>query len=47
MPFSRFSDPTGMFEVMVFSEVLAACRPLLEAGKSVLIAVGADWMAMN
>jgi len=42
--FLTLSDPTGMFEVMVFSEVLVASRPLLEAGKSVLLQVGADWM---
>ncbi len=42
--FLTLSDPTGMFEVMVFSEVLIASRPLLEAGKSVLLQVGADWM---
>ncbi len=41
--FVSFSDPTGMFEVMIFSEVLMASRPLLEAGKSVLLTVGADW----
>ena len=43
MPSSRFSDPTGMFEVMLFPEVLAAARPLLEAGKSLLITASADW----
>jgi len=42
--FLTLSDPTGMFEVMVFSEVLVASRPLLEAGKSVLLQVGADWI---
>ncbi len=41
--FVSFSDPTGMFEVMLFPEVLAAARPLLEAGKSVLITASADW----
>ena len=35
--FLSLSDPTGMFEVMVFSEVLVASRPLLEAGKSILL----------
>ena len=39
--FVSFSDPTGMFEVMLFPEVLAACRPLLEAGKSLLITASA------
>ncbi len=42
--FLTLSDPTGMFEVMVFSEVLIASRPLLEAGKSVLLQVACDWM---
>jgi DNA polymerase-3 subunit alpha len=41
--FITLSDVAGMFEVMVFSEVLVASRPLLEAGKSILITVGADW----
>jgi DNA polymerase-3 subunit alpha len=41
--FISLSDPTGMFEVMVFSEVLAASRALLEPGKSVLMAVAVDW----
>ncbi|HEY3636860.1 MAG TPA: DNA polymerase III subunit alpha [Rhizomicrobium sp.] len=40
--FLSLSDPTGMFEVMVFSEVLLAARPLLEAGKAVLLSVSAD-----
>ena len=42
--FLSLSDPTGMFEVMVFSEVLVAARPLLEAGRAVLLSVSADWM---
>jgi DNA polymerase-3 subunit alpha len=42
--FLSLSDPTGMFELMVFSEVLIATRPLLEAGKSVLLSVSADWI---
>jgi DNA polymerase-3 subunit alpha len=41
--FVSFSDPTGMFEVMLFPEVLAASRPLLEAGRSVLVTCSADW----
>ena len=41
--FVSFSDPTGMFEVMLFPEVLTASRPLLEAGKSLLITVSAEW----
>jgi DNA polymerase-3 subunit alpha len=41
--FVSFSDSTGMFEIMLFPEVLAASRPLLEAGKSLVIAASADW----
>lgn len=41
--FVAFSDPTGMFEIMLFPEVLTACRPLLEAGKSLLITASAEW----
>jgi DNA polymerase-3 subunit alpha len=41
--FVAFSDPTGMFEIMLFPEVLAASRPLLEAGKSLLINCSVDW----
>ncbi len=41
--FVSFSDPTGMYEVMLFPEVLAASRPLLEAGKSLVITASADW----
>jgi DNA polymerase-3 subunit alpha len=41
--FVSFSDPSGMFEVMFFPEVLAASRPLLEAGKSVLLKLNASW----
>jgi DNA polymerase III subunit alpha len=42
--FTSLSDTTGMFEVMVFSEVLSAARPFLEPGKSVLFTVAADWI---
>jgi len=41
--FVSFSDPTGMFEVMLFPEVQAASRPLLESGKSMLITAAAEW----
>ena len=41
--FVSFSDPTGMFEIMLFPEVLAASRPLLEAGKSLMITASAEW----
>jgi DNA polymerase-3 subunit alpha len=42
--FVTLSDATGMFEVMVFSEVLMASRALLEAGRSVQVTVAADWI---
>jgi DNA polymerase III subunit alpha len=32
----QMSDPSGLFEIWVFSEALAAARELLETGKSVL-----------
>jgi DNA polymerase-3 subunit alpha len=32
-----------MFEIMLFPEVLAAARPLLEAGKSMLINCSVEW----
>jgi len=35
--FAQFSDPDGVFEVTVFSELLAAARPLLEPGQPILI----------
>ncbi|HEU0161339.1 MAG TPA: DNA polymerase III subunit alpha [Rhizomicrobium sp.] len=41
--FVSFSDPTGMFEIMLFPEVLASARPLLEAGKSMLINCSVEW----
>jgi DNA polymerase-3 subunit alpha len=41
--FVSFSDPTGMFEIMLFPEVLTASRALLEAGKSLLINCSVDW----
>lgn len=40
--FVSFSDASGMFEVMFFPEALAAARPLLEPGKSVLLKVSAS-----
>ncbi len=39
--FVQLSDPSGMFEVTVFSEVLGRARDLLEAGKNVLATVEA------
>jgi DNA polymerase-3 subunit alpha len=41
--FVSLSDPTGMFEVMLFSEVLAQARAFLESGHSVLVRVLAEW----
>jgi DNA polymerase III subunit alpha len=40
--FVAFSDPTGQFEAVVFSEVLAASRELLEPGTAVLLEVEAE-----
>jgi DNA polymerase III subunit alpha len=40
--FVAFSDPTGQFEAVLFSEVLAASRPLLEQGTALLLDVEAE-----
>src|SRR5215471_15955120 len=40
--FVAFSDPTGQFEAVVFSEALAASRALLEPGTAVLLDVEAE-----
>ncbi len=40
--FVAFSDPTGQFEAVVFSEALAASRALLEPGTAVLVDVEAE-----
>ena len=40
--FVAFSDATGQFEAVVFSELLAASRSLLEPGTSVLLNVEAE-----
>ncbi len=40
--FVAFSDATGQFEAVVFSEALAASRALLEPGTAVLVDVEAD-----
>jgi DNA polymerase-3 subunit alpha len=40
--FVAFSDPTGQFEAVVFSELLAASRSLLEPGTPVLLDVEAE-----
>jgi DNA polymerase-3 subunit alpha len=37
--FVQLSDPSGMFEVVVFSDVLARIREVLEAGEPVLLTV--------
>jgi DNA polymerase-3 subunit alpha len=42
--FIALSDPTGMFEVMVFSEALSSARQLLEIGRPVLLRVVGDWI---
>ena len=40
--FVAFSDPTGQFEAVIFSELLAASRALLEPGTAVLLDVEAE-----
>ena len=40
--FVALSDPSGMFEVMVFSEALSQARAFLEAGRSILLRVVGD-----
>ena len=40
--FVAFSDPTGQFEAVIFSEALVASRPLLEPGTAVLLDVEAE-----
>jgi DNA polymerase-3 subunit alpha len=41
--FVGLSDPSGMFEVMVFSEALASARPFLEVGRPIIVRVVGDW----
>lgn len=40
--FLQLSDPTGIYELMIFSEALAASREYLEAGNALLITVEAE-----
>ncbi|MDX2158796.1 MAG: DNA polymerase III subunit alpha [Hyphomicrobiaceae bacterium] len=40
--FAMFSDATGQFEAVVFSDTLARCRDLLEPGTPVLVSVEAE-----
>ncbi len=40
--FAMFSDTTGQFEAVVFSDTLAQCRDLLEPGTAVLLSVAAE-----
>jgi DNA polymerase-3 subunit alpha len=42
--FVGLSDPSGMFEVMVFAEALSQARPYLESGRSVIVRVVGDWI---
>jgi len=39
--FVQLSDPTGLYEVTVFSDTLETARPLLEAGQNVVLTVEA------
>jgi DNA polymerase-3 subunit alpha len=38
-----FSDPTGVYEAVAFSEVLAQAGPLLEPGTAVVLDVATRW----
>jgi DNA polymerase-3 subunit alpha len=40
--FVGFSEPTGQFETIVFSDLLASARDLLEPGNAVIVRVEAD-----
>ena len=40
--FAAFSDPTGQYEAVVFSDTLAAAGELMEPGKAVLLRVEAE-----
>ena len=40
--FVGFSDPTGQFETIVFSDTLTSIREMLEPGKAVIARVEAD-----
>ncbi len=40
--FLQLSDPTGVFEVMIFSEMLAASRDFLQPGTLLLLSVDAE-----
>ncbi len=40
--FAMFSDMTGQFEAIIFSDTLAACRDLLEPGTPVIVSVEAE-----
>ncbi len=40
--FLSLSDPSGQFEIVVFSEVLGQARDLMEPGKSVVVSVEID-----
>jgi DNA polymerase III subunit alpha len=40
---AELSDPTGSFEVWIFSELLSASREMLEAGEALVVHVTADW----
>ena len=39
--FVQLSDPSGVYEITVFSELLSACRELLEPGQSLMLTVEA------
>ena len=40
--FLQLSDSTGVYEVMIFSDTLARCRPFLEPGTALLVTADAE-----
>ncbi len=40
---AELSDPTGAYEVWIFSEVLPAAREIMTPGAAVVLTVAADW----
>ncbi|MBV9330696.1 MAG: DNA polymerase III subunit alpha [Alphaproteobacteria bacterium] len=41
--FLTLSDPSGMFDIMLFPEVLGQSRQLLETGRAVVVKVSVSW----
>ena len=41
--FVEFTDPSGRFETVIFSDLLSTSRELLEAGKSLVLTADVEW----